>query len=156
MEKEKYTLFPTFDELEPADQQLVLAAQDALKLSYAPYSSFHVAAALRLEDGSVITGVNQENASSPAGLCAEQVALYRMGISNPGASIACIAIVAMSGNNPELVPVSPCGNCRQVMTEFLHRQSKSYSVIMKWEGSTWLKIKQMEDLMPFSFTAKSR
>jgi cytidine deaminase len=103
----------------------------------------------------IITGVNQENASSPAGLCAEQVALYRKGAAYPEQDIETIAIVARKESG-DSVPISPCGNCRQVMAEFVHRQNKSFSVLMNWKNGSWLKILEMEDLLPFSFTAKSR
>ncbi|MCA6077988.1 cytidine deaminase [Fulvivirga sedimenti] len=156
MEQDKYTIIGQFDELVESDKSLAQAAMDALRFSYAPYSTFHVAAAIRLADGTVITGVNQENASSPAGLCAEQVALYRKGIEFPEKEITQIAIVARSGDKQDLVPVSPCGNCRQVMVEFLHRQEPNYSILMKWEGKSWIKIHQVDSLLPFSFTAKSR
>ena len=155
MDESRYTLFTSLDKMDWDDRELVQRAEAALPMSYAPYSTFHVAAALRLDSGKVITGVNQENASSPAGLCAEQVALYRKGISTPDERIISIAIVARR-NEGGLVQVSPCGNCRQVMAEFVHRQEGSFSVIMKWEGEGWLKVHRMEDLLPFSFTAKSR
>ncbi len=156
MEKAHYTIFNEFQELEESDKTLAQAAINALDLSYAPYSSFHVATAILLNDGTVLTGVNQENASSPAGLCAEQVALYRKGIQFPEKEILAMAVVARAGGAQNLVPVSPCGNCRQVMIEFLHRQEKSFSVLMKWEGTTWMKVHHVENLLPFSFSAKSR
>ncbi len=155
MDEPAYHIFNNLSEMEEDDQELIKAAEEAVKNSYAPYSRFHVAAAIRLGNGRIVTGVNQENASSPAGLCAEQVALYRKGIAWPEEQILSMAIIAQqeAGKN---VAISPCGNCRQVMVEFVHRQNSSFHIIMKWEGDTWLRVKSMEDLLPFSFTAKSR
>ena len=155
MKKSSYHIFNNLSEIGEEDRELIHAAEHAISRSYAPYSEFHVAAAIRLGNGTIVTGVNQENASSPAGLCAEQVALYRKGVAWPTEKIVSMAIIAQREEGKSIA-ISPCGNCRQVMVEFVHRQSESFHVIMKWEGDSWLRINRMEDLLPFSFTAKSR
>jgi len=155
MENDRFAIYDKLTDLDSSYQALIHAASEALDTSYAPYSRFNVAAAISLANGSIITGVNQENASSPAGLCAEQVALYRKGIEWPDQKIKAIAVVARQESGKK-VPISPCGNCRQVMVEFVHRQRSSFPVILQWENDSWLCISQMEDLLPFSFTAKSR
>ena len=63
-------------ELDQADQELLLAAKEATKRSYAPYSHFSVGAAALLGNGVVVTGTNQENAAYPSGLCAERTTLF--------------------------------------------------------------------------------
>ncbi|MEJ2004653.1 MAG: cytidine deaminase [Cyclobacteriaceae bacterium] len=155
MEKDQFHIYNGISEMEIQDQDLITAASGVLDQSYAPYSNFHVAAAILISNGEIITGVNQENASSPAGLCAEQVALYRKGIEWPNEKIISMAIVARRSDKKS-VAISPCGNCRQVMVEFVHRQAESFPVIMQWENDSWLRINSMESLLPFSFTAKSR
>lgn len=156
MEQGKYHIFDSLEDLEPSDQKLIEAAINALPLSYAPYSTFHVACAIRLQSGEIVTGVNQENASSPAGLCAEQVALHRKAMEFPEGIIAELAVVARTEESKELHSVSPCGICRQAMLEFLSRQGSSFPVLMKSDGNSWIRVKEMESLLPFGFTSNSR
>lgn len=156
MESSEYIVYNHFNELTDSDRALITAAQEALPHSYAPYSTFHVACAIRMDNGEIVTGVNQENASSPAGLCAEQVALYRKGIAFPNAQILAIAVVAHAEKHPnDIPPISPCGNCRQVMLEFVHRQEHTYPVLMQAGQDSWIKVPKMESLLPFGFTANS-
>ena len=79
----EYTEYSSIDEMEASDRDLVLAAIDAQKGSYCPYSHFRVGAALRLEDGTVVKGSNQENNAYPAGLCAERTAMFAAGANYP-------------------------------------------------------------------------
>ena len=78
-----YQEFSSHDQLEEKDKELVLAAIEATKNSYAPYSRFNVGAAVRLEDGEIICGANQENAAYPSGTCAERTALFYACASRP-------------------------------------------------------------------------
>ena len=90
------------------DQELYEQAVAAADNAYAPYSKFHVGAALLLADGSVVTGVNVENASYPLGICAERAAISRaVGDGLEPGGIETVAITA-----------SPCGGCRQWLAEF--------------------------------------
>ena len=88
-----YALY-AFDELSEADRELVLKAQEATKHSYAPYSHFHVGAAVRLADGTIVLGCNQENAAFPSGLCAERTALFAAGAQHPEQGVVALAIAA--------------------------------------------------------------
>ena len=91
-----------------ADQALYAQAQAAAALAYAPYSSFHVGAAVRARDGRVFRGVNVENAAYPLGICAERSALAgAVGEGLRPGDLEAIAITA-----------SPCGGCRQWLLEF--------------------------------------
>lgn len=94
------------------DATLLAAAEAARANAHAPYSRFQVGAALLTEDGSVQTGVNVENASYPAGICAERGAI--------AAAVAAgrrrFTAIAVAG--PEGVAITPCGICRQVLSEF--------------------------------------
>ena len=106
------------DELSPADQHLMSLAIEATQRSYAPYSHFHVGAAVRLDNGVEVIGCNQENAAYPSGLCAERTALFSAGAQYPDVGVSTLAIAAR-GTDGELLeePCSPCGSCRQVIIE---------------------------------------
>ena len=103
-------------ELSLEDRKLVKAAKLATAGSYAPYSKFYVGAAVRLQDGTIITGANQENAAYPSGLCAERTALFAAGAQHPDQPIVALAIAARKGRRFLSQPVSPCGACRQVIS----------------------------------------
>ena len=96
----------------PERAELIAAARAAAGEAYAPYSNFRVGAALRFEDGEIITGSNVENASYGLSLCAETVAVAKaMGEGRRGGLVE----VAVTGSGPS--PVTPCGRCRQVLNE---------------------------------------
>ena len=107
-----FTEFDTLEELPAEDQELILQARKSMSLAYAPYSQFHVGAALRLENNVIVAGNNQENASYPEGLCAERVALFAAGAMYSGIKIKTLAVVASSKNHRIDKPVTPCGACR--------------------------------------------
>lgn len=95
---------------------LMAAAQAAMATAYAPYSRFHVGAALLFDDGAVVTGANVENASYGLSLCAETVAVSRaMHEGRRGGLVAVAVTGGMEGN--EQGTVTPCGRCRQVLNE---------------------------------------
>ena len=113
-----YEEYVSVEEMSDADRGLCRAAVEALEGSYAPYSHFHVGAAVRLSDGTVVKGANQENAAYPSGLCAERTAMFAAGASHPDLDMESIAIVARQDGRICSEPAAPCGACRQVMTEF--------------------------------------
>ncbi len=108
-----------YDELSPADAELVEQARQATFRSYAPYSRFRVGAAILLSNGDVITGANQENAAYPSGTCAERSACYYAHARYPEARFLKVAIAAR-GTDGEFVdePAAPCGACRQALLEY--------------------------------------
>lgn len=143
------------EDLDAESKYAVHKAKEALSHAYAPYSKFHVAAAVVLEDGSVVTGTNQENAAYPSGMCAERVALYAAISLHPTTTIKKIAVVARKKNSKELAPATCCGPCRQVMLEFESRQKKPIEVVMLTHEHQWIKTSSVQSLLPYGFTAAS-
>ena len=80
-------VYDSIEELSPEDRSLMKAAVEATNSSYSPYSNFKVGAALLMEDDSMITGSNQENAAYPSGMCAERVAIWKAGATYPNKKI---------------------------------------------------------------------
>jgi len=102
----------------PDRDTLIAAARAAAQSAYAPYSRFHVGAALAFADGSVVAGSNVENASYGLSLCAETVAASRaMNEGRRGGLVAVAVIGGVAGSVGEGPPVTPCGRCRQVLNE---------------------------------------
>ncbi|MBT1696323.1 cytidine deaminase [Fulvivirgaceae bacterium PWU4] len=150
--------FIIVDHLEDLDLEskyLTHKAKDATGHAYAPYSKFLVGAAVLLEDGTIVTGTNQENAAYPSGMCAERVALFAAAALHPEKKITKIAVVAKRKGGKETLPATSCGPCRQVMLEFEQRQEKLIEVIMQNQEHKWVKAPSAESLLPFSFTKAS-
>lgn len=99
-------------ELDSKEQELLEVAKAATNNAYAPYSGFRVGAALRCDDGSIVTGCNVENASYSLTLCAERTAIFKA-VSDGKREYRCIAVYV---DADEAFP--PCGACRQVIYEF--------------------------------------
>lgn len=97
-------------------KQLVALAFENLGKSYAPYSHFHVSAAVLASSGKIYTGVNVENASYPAGICAERNAIFHAAAEGEREILAIAIVGGTEGNVTDYTP--PCGICRQVMREF--------------------------------------
>lgn len=119
--------------------------------AYAPYSKFNVGAALLLENGVVITGSNQENASYPSGLCAERTAIYYAGAQYPDVKILEIAISATSKNIPTKDPIPPCGACRQAISEYEVKQNTPISIYFMGESGKVVKSNSLANLLPWVF-----
>ena len=104
--------------LDTPQKELLNAALQATSNAYAPYSQFYVGSAILLENNQIISGVNQENASYPCGICAERALLYHYGNLQPKLKIIKMAVAVANKNLKNLYPIAPCGLCRQVMCEF--------------------------------------
>jgi len=139
------------DELSDEEQKLLREALYAVDGSYAPYSEFHVGAAVLLENGIVIKGGNQENSAYPSGLCAERVALFYANSQYPGIAVKAIAITAKADHFVIETPIAPCGSCRQVIAETEHRQKKKIRVIMQGQKGPVLATEGIENLLPLVF-----
>ena len=141
------------EELSEQDLKLVNAAKQATSGSWSPYSKFKVGAALLLDDGTIVTGSNQENAAYPSGLCAERTALFSAGHMYPGKAVTALAIAARNDNGYTAQPITPCGACRQVMLETEHRYTGDMRVLLYGEKYT-LVFNSAKDLMPLGFFAE--
>ncbi|MFT4736200.1 MAG: cytidine deaminase [Cyclobacteriaceae bacterium] len=141
----------TLDKLEQRDQALFEKAEQALQYSHSPYSQFKVACAIRLTNGVVITGSNQENASYPAGLCAERVALYAAK-SSQSSHVETMIIIARKSSG-ESADANACGNCRQVMVEYASLQSDPIRVLMQQSDQAFIQVNDAKELLPFHFNS---
>ncbi|MCR4828681.1 MAG: cytidine deaminase [Bacteroidales bacterium] len=153
MEKTQVIRYQEFssDELCVRDRELMAAAIAATEGAYAPYSHFHVGAAVRLASGEVVKGNNQENVAYPSGLCAERTALFAASAAHPGAVFEALALVARDSEG-RLTAATPCGACRQVMAEYEMRQGKKMRMLVWQSESKILIFDGIESLLPFVFT----
>lgn len=140
----------SWDELSSDEQRAYEAALEARKGAYAPYSGFMVGAATLLENGEMTVGCNQENASFPAGLCAERVAVFAAGAQYPGIPIKLLAI-SIGDNNSTPDPAAPCGICRQAISEFEHKQDAPIVLILGVAKRKFYRIGSSLELLPLGF-----
>ncbi len=141
----------SLSELNEADLELVEAARLATRGSYAPYSHFHVGAAIRMASGTIVRGANQENAAFSSGTCAERSACFAAGANYPDEPMEAIAIAACTQGAFQRTPISPCGACRQALLEYEHKQGKPMRVILYGEEECYL-LPSVASLLPLSFT----
>ena len=149
-----YTVYDSEAELGADDAELLRLAHEATLHSYAPYSKFHVGAAVRLANGEVVTGCNIENAAYPSGLCAERVTLFAAQAQYPGVAVVALAITARSESKAIEEPVAPCGACRQVMVETEQRSGMPLRVLCQGETGPIMVFDGIESLVPFVFLDK--
>ena len=129
---------------------LIAAARDAAAHAYAPYSGFQVGAALGFADGSVVTGANVENASYGLTLCAETVAVGKALADGQRGALQAVAVIGgKSGAVGAGDPVTPCGRCRQMLSEVAALGASDPTV---WcIGAAELLELSLSDLLPHSF-----
>ena len=143
----KFHEYSSIDELPKQDQELALAAIEAMRGSYAPYSHFNVGAAVRLSNGEIVKGANQENAAFPSGLCAERTAMFYAGATYPDKSMVSIAIAGGVMGRLAKAPATPCGACRQVLSELFPKDAPVYLGNLRGDE----KITTVAELLPFAF-----
>jgi cytidine deaminase len=147
----EYDVFHSIDELVPADANLLQKAREATIQAYAPYSQFHVGAAASLVNGLILTGSNQENASSPAGICAERVLLSAISALHPGIAVDSMAVSFNSELTRVDNPITPCGICRQTLQEYESRLNRPIRLLLSGKsGPVWV-IPAAGMLLPLSF-----
>lgn len=146
-----YEIYSGSTELTEPQRDLLGQARDKLLNAYAPYSEFRVAAAIELANGEVIVGTNQENAAYPSGLCAERVAIFAAKSQYPDERIVRIAITAQ-GHHDILVPIPPCGACRQVMLEYELNQYEPIELILSGTKGKIYTLSNVRSLLPLYFS----
>ena len=148
--KISYEEYSDLSEMKEEDRELAQEAIEAMSNAYAPYSHFHVGAAVRLSNGVIVRGSNQENAAFPSGLCAERTAMFSAGASYPDKALCSIAIAGGVYGILGEHPATPCGACRQVMAQCQTRFGHPMSVIMVGKGRIW-KFHKVDDILPLIF-----
>lgn len=147
-----YTAYNNLSELPADEAALVEQAKQALPYAYAPYSNFQVAAAVLLVNGTVVTGTNQENASFPAGICAEGTALSAVSAMHPNVAVKAMAITIHSKLHTISHPVAPCGICRQRILEYENRFNSPIKLILMGDGGLIYTINSVKDILPLNFS----
>jgi cytidine deaminase len=140
---------PSWNSLPKEDRELLALAAKAARNAYAPYSRFKVGAALRMEHGELVLGSNQENASFPAGTCAERTALHAALTVMPNGAVESMAIVVPQVKGSR--PVTPCGICRQALVEQERRQQGPIRLLMGIVKGPVIETFGVETLLPLSF-----
>lgn len=143
-----------YEELSEKDRELVEQAQKATQSSYAPYSNFHVGAAARLEDGTIVTGSNQENAAFPSGLCAERTALFYANARYPEQCVKELAVAAFNQGKFTANPTPPCGACRQVILGVEERYGRPVRILLYGEDGTYV-MDSVKALLPLQFSGEN-
>ena len=146
-------LYDSIDELNSEDAMLLSEARKVTQFAYAPYSNFKVGAFAKLENGKTVSGTNQENASFPAGICAERTLLSAASSLFPGVGVDTIAISYNNLNGKSDRPVSPCGICRQSLVEFQDRTKKQIRIMLSGMEGKIQVIENAKDLLPLVFGA---
>lgn len=141
------------DELAAHDREVVEAARKATANSYAVYSGFNVGAAVRLSDGTIVSGTNQENAAYPSGLCAERTALFWANSQYPDKAVEVLAIAARTAQGELEKPIPPCGACRQVILETEKRFNTPIRIILYGTKECYVIEEGIKALLPLSFDA---
>ena len=145
-------LIAQFDELSDTERVLVEKAKESTYNAYAPYSHFHVGAAILLKNGTIVVGCNQENAAFPSGLCAERSAIFAAGAQYPDQPVVKLAIAVRNSEGNFLEePASPCGSCRQVIIETETRFHQPVRILLYGTKHTYV-MDGIKQLMPLSFT----
>ena len=139
--------------LSDADKELILEARKATENAYAPYSGFRVGAAGRLKDGTIITSTNQENASYPAGICAERTLLSAVSALYSKIAIDTIVVTYHNPGGDSNNPVAPCGICRQTLQEYEIRNQSPIRLILTGYTGKVIVIEKASLLLPLSFSA---
>ncbi len=145
-----YQEYKSIDEMNPEDRELAAEAIKAMQGAYAPYSHFHVGAAVRMSNGQIVRGANQENAAFPSGLCAERTAMFAAGARYPDKDMQSIALAGGVMGRLGSQPATPCGACRQVMAQYQAKSGKPMSVIMISAEKVW-KFEKVDDILPLIF-----
>jgi len=145
-----YREYASVDELPENWKELVQRAREAAKNAYAPYSNFHVGAALQLAGGRNVTENKQETAAYPVGLFAELTALFHANANYLEEAVDVIAVTATNSNGRVGDPVKPCGGCRQALLEVENRYNKPITIILDGSNAIYV-LDGVDSLLPLNF-----
>jgi cytidine deaminase len=148
----QYETYNDITELNEDDAWLLNEAREVTTQAYAPYSNFHVGAVAMLENGEVVAGTNQENASYPVGICAERVLLGSVATLHPDVPVKTIAISYSSDEVKSDHPISPCGMCRQALIEYEARTKNPIRLLLSGQEGKIYVIQSASNLLPFAFS----
>jgi cytidine deaminase len=129
--------------------RLVAAAKEATARAYAPYSNFQVGASLLLDDGTIVTGANLENASYGMSLCAETVAIAKASSEGQLCQIVAIAVAGGAEGRIGAAAITPCGRCRQVIKEVADLTGRDLPIYCAKRGGYDTHL--ISDLLPYGF-----
>jgi len=149
----QYEVYNDSSELNKEDAELLTKARAVTQHAYAPYSNFFVGAVAKLDNGEIVSGTNQENASYPVGICAERVLLGNAATLFPNVPVDTLAISYDSKEVPSDHPISPCGMCRQALLEYETRTQKPIRLILAGQEGKIYVVNTIKFLLPFAFTA---
>jgi len=147
-----FEVYSSDKELNQQDRELLKKAREVTDHAYAPYSKFLVGAVAKLSNGEIVAGTNQENASYPAGICAERSLLTTIGTLYPNMPIDTIAVSYDNKNGDSDKPISPCGICRQSLVEYENRVNQPIRLILSGMKGEVFVIEKATQLMPLSFS----
>lgn len=147
----KYEVFESSSDLPESERSLLEEARKVTEIAYAPYSEFRVGAVALLNNGGKVSGTNQENASYPVGLCAERALLATASALYTNIPIQAMAIAYHNLNGESASPVSPCGMCRQYISEYEERMKQPIRLILSGMQGRVIVIESAGQLLPLSF-----
>ncbi len=136
------------------DLELLNMARNSTVSAYVPYSNFRVGAAARLDNDVIVCGSNQENVSYPVCMCAEQVLLANLAMNYSNIRVEAIAVSYQNAENNGILPVAPCGQCRQTLLEYETRIGYEIKVILgcNTPNSPIILLDSIKSMLPFCFT----
>lgn len=146
-----YEVFDSINELSSGDAALLHKARAVTAIAYAPYSNFKVGAVARLNNGELVSGTNQENASYPVGICAERSLLASAAVLFPDANIETMAISYHNADGSSNQPAFPCGMCRQALLEHENRYHQPMRLLISGQEGKVCLIEKAAMLLPLSF-----
>lgn len=145
-------VYEGYSHFNPQQIQLFEEAKQAAKRAYAPYSKFYVGAALLLENGTIVSGNNQENAVYPSGLCAERVTIFHASSQYPNEPILSMAVTIDYDRIKATNVAFPCGGCRQVLMEYEVKFDRPIELFMIGMNEKVIRLEGIKQLLPFAFT----
>ncbi|MFC4874082.1 cytidine deaminase [Negadavirga shengliensis] len=156
MEKNITLYEHTFLSLNSEYQELIRLAKIASENAYAPYSNFKVGASVLLENGLTFSANNQENICFPVGICAERILLGYTHANYPTVKPLMLAIAAKKADNTGYATVTPCGLCRQSISEYERKFAHPLEIIMYGPEDKVYIAKGIDQLLPYKFESLNK